>query len=40
MSSIKKIKVPASFVTKVKTQQNYIVNNLTLDWFAFDYPMW
>ena len=36
----KKIKVPASFVTKVKTQQNYIVNNLTLDWFAFDYPMW
>lgn len=36
----KKIKVPSSYVKKVKAQQNYILNNLTEGWYSFPYPSW
>ena len=36
----KKIKVPSSYVKKVKAQQNYILDNLTEDWYSFYYPSW
>ena len=36
----KKIKVPSSYVKKVKAQQNYILDNLTEGWYSFAYPSW
>ena len=36
----KKVTVPASYVPKVKAQQNYIISNLTQQWYSFDHPIW